>query len=93
MPDRSLEYLDFVRTQPCICTMQPAEACHLKHIGRGIDKSKPNPRHFTAVPMTHEAHMDWHTMTKAEFEQEYNVNVWQENVRLLIRFLIGEEMQ
>lgn len=94
MSDRSLEYLDFVRTQLCVCTMrEPAEASHLRHIGKGIDKSKPSPRHFTAVPMIHEVHMDWHSMTRAEFEDKYDVNVWKENVRLLIRFLTREEMQ
>lgn len=88
----SLEYLDFVRTQPCSCTMrEPAEVSHLKH-AKGY-KGKPYHRHFAAIPMTHDVHMDWHNMDRKKFEKKYNVNVWQENVRTLIRFLTGKEMQ
>ena len=83
----SLAYLEYVREQPCLITGDPAEASHLKHVGMGGNKRKENKDHFSAVPMRHDLHMEYHSIGPTEFMETHNIDLWYYNALMLRTWL------
>ncbi len=78
--DGSLEYLahQAAKTECCFThRRQGLETAHIKHIGMGGNRKKPNPRHFTALRWHYTVHRNHHRMTSEEFFREYGINVWE----------------
>ena len=44
--DRSLDYVDFIREQPCCVTGRQAEPHHLDALGMGANRKKPNINNY-----------------------------------------------
>lgn len=84
----SLEYLEWLKQFPCAMTGKTyrVERAHLIHVGMGANRLRPDPRHFTALPLYYELHQEhdtWKGKRQVEggliltFENYYQVNLWQ----------------
>jgi len=75
----SLAYIKWIREQPCIITNRDdVVACHLKHVGSGGKRVRPNLRHFTALPMIPELHHELDNIQHIEeFGRKHGVNLWE----------------
>lgn len=93
----SLEYLEWLKPFPCAITGKNfrVERAHLIHVGMGANRLRPDPRHFTALPMHSEKHWEHDTwkgkrLTKEgrilTFEEYYQVNLWQYVFRFNLAF-------
>ena len=47
--DRSLDYVDFIREQPCCVTGRQAEPHHLDALGMGANRKNPNIKHYHEI--------------------------------------------
>ncbi len=83
----SLAFLNHIRELPCLITGHPAEACHLRHIGMGGNKRKEHKEHFSAVPLRHDLHMEYHAVGPTKFEENHNINLWYYNALILREWL------
>ena len=85
----SLEYIDFIRAKKCcVSGNHVADPHHLHAIGMGANRTKPNSRHFTCVPLSREMHTELHQIGIKNFENKYNIDLWQEAYYLFISFLV-----
>jgi hypothetical protein len=85
----SLEYIDFIRAKKCcVSGNHVADPHHLHAIGMGANRTKPNSRHFTCVPLSREMHTELHQRGIKSFEDKYNIDLWQEAYYLFISFLV-----
>jgi len=77
------EYLDFIRSQPCIgCGRSPAEPHHLQ--ARGQRESKRND--FTAVPVTRDCHEIFERLGITGAQAAFHVDPWREALMLTVEF-------
>ncbi len=89
----SLEYLDWVRSRPCVVCLAPApsEASHLTHVGMGRKKRVPRIEHYTAISMCSEHHREYHQLGPIAFPEKHNINLWEMNALQLQQWLWGIE--
>lgn len=81
MNRRSDEYLEYIREQNCIvCGTHPVDPHHLKSRGSGGDD-------YTCVPLCRTCHSVYHSDGLTRFQEKFNVNVYQDAMMYLIRFL------
>lgn len=90
----SLAYPDWaVEGRGCVVCTKPPERSHVKHVGRKGRKADPHWEHFTVLPMCHEHHAWYHTLTLKEFEDKFNINLWKEVAKFLIRYIHERETE
>ncbi|MFQ5445057.1 MAG: putative HNHc nuclease [Nitrospinales bacterium] len=58
--DKSLKYLDYIRSLPCAYCGQPAEPHHLKAVGMGRNRKRPMKEHLTTIPVCRQHHNEAH---------------------------------
>ena len=81
------KFLKFIKEQGClICGKMPVDADHLKTIGMGGNRKRPNWNDFSCVPLCRLHHIERHNNME-KTEKEYRVNFWKENHRYLMRWL------
>lgn len=75
----SLKYVEWIRKQPPILPGHGVvEACHLKHVGQGGNRKRPNWRHFTCLPMYTGNHIELDRQLKVKgFNEKYNLDLWE----------------
>jgi len=78
----SLDYLNYIRKLPCSVCGQQAEPHHLEAIGMGMNRKKPTPRHYSAIPLCREHHTEIH-WNRQKFEEKYRFNSWKEAFKLV----------
>jgi hypothetical protein len=86
-PIRSTEYLEWIRTMPCVITGSfPVDAHHAvgKH-GRGEKASD-----FGVIPLARELHMEYHDKGREYFENKYNVDITELVLNYLHRYITGQ---
>lgn len=77
---RDKEYLEFIRSQPCLITGQLAEPHHVdidKSSGMGIKCSD-----LYTIPLNNEKHTEAHTIGKYTFAKKYGIDYTYEISRL-----------
>lgn len=82
---RCEEYVEFVRSHPCIVCARPSESHHA--FGRRGVSVKPSD--FTCVPLCHAHHDELHRSGRVSFEQFHRVNLVEVAFNLLHNFLTG----
>lgn len=87
----SIKYLDHIRTIDCLICFEPSEAHHLKQIGMGNNRSKPSPKHYSAVPLCTKHHQEFHAKGIKRFEEEYQINLWKNTNRIISGYLYDIE--
>jgi hypothetical protein len=86
----SLEYIEFMRDQPCCISMQ--HGCDLHHLDNiQVNRKKPNMRHFTVVPLNRLLHTEFHAMGIDKFQQKYKIQLWREAMYSFGRWLLTKE--
>lgn len=90
---KSLEYLEWIRTQPCVICLKSGavEASHLKHVGMGRTRAVPRMEHYTAVSMCMSHHKEYHQSGRREFEENHKINLWEMNALQLRQWLWVKE--
>ena len=95
----SLEYLEHIRSLPCLGSKTEARpvivACngraephHLLKVGIGGDRKRPNVRHYAAIPLCREHHQEIHfTGSLGEIEQLWGMGLFQWAFRNYLRWL------
>jgi len=80
----SQDYLAWIRSQPSVVSgKHPCEAAHLHSRGAwGSD--------YSAIPLTHEEHQEWHRKGQDSFEYHWKMNAWKEAWRLVTRYFTEE---
>ena len=85
----SLEYVDFIRGKKCcVSGNHVSDPHHLHALGMAANRNKPNSRHFTCVPLSREMHTELHQRGAQQFQDKYNIDLWQEAYYLFISFLV-----
>ena len=88
MKHKSLEYIEYIKEQRClVCFRDLVDADHLKAIGMGGNRKKPNYKHYTCVPLCRTHHRERHDLGIQSFEKKHNINLWKESVLLLAKYL------
>jgi hypothetical protein len=84
----SRTYLRFIKSKPCVVMHHscdgPIDPHHL--IARGQRESKRND--FTCIPLCRTHHTEVEYGGAEKFESDYRINLWQENSRLLINWVV-----
>jgi len=93
----SRDYLDFIRTKPClVCGSETVDAHHLVIMGRG-KSARSSYRHFSAVPLCREHHTLWHSPGNDDFEIKFappgkpRLNLFKEALAFFIEWQTGVE--
>jgi hypothetical protein len=79
-------YIAWIRRQPCLIDRAPAQAHHSTSVGAfGSD--------LRAVPLCHRHHQELHRMGRVRFEEKYRLDLTEEILSLLERYISarGEE--
>jgi len=85
----SLDYLEWMRQQPCCLTGNPvADLHHLEAIGTRGHRKEPNQRHFTVVPLVREKHSELHDIGIHKFQEKYNIQLWQDAYYYFAKWLL-----
>ena len=85
----SLEYLEYMKDQPCCVTgNQNSDSHHLEAIGMGQNRKKPNQKHFTTISLSREMHSELHSIGLNKFQSKYNVQLWQEAYYYFAKWLL-----
>ena len=80
------DYLDFIRSQPClVCMMTVTDPDHIMARGRGEAKRMD----FCCVPLCRKHHSERGQIGDAEFETKYDINLWKEALFLVTEFFVG----
>ena len=82
---KSNKYLDYIRHQPCIITMQQAEPHHLKIKGNSGTSRKPSD--YYCLPVTRDIHQEWEAHTNEYIEEKYCIDVYQELFKMVTGYL------
>ena len=80
----SLDYLEYIKTKPCLVCSKKAEPHHLLNIGMGRDRKKPLREHYTAIPLCRADHIEIHSIGIKRFS--VNLDVWKEAFNLLLEY-------
>ena len=92
----SLRHIAHIRTRPlCICGKPRTCVIHIRHVGSGIDRKKPNERHFLAGPGCDECHAILDGRKTKESRLDYyrevtGIDMAHEFLIILARFLWRE---
>ena len=78
-----LDYLDYIRSLPCLICGKPGEPHHLEAVGMGRNRNRELKEHYTTIPLCRNHHIEIETVGLKAFETKYNVNLWREAMRLL----------
>lgn len=92
MLSESLNFIKFVRDQGCLLSGVQPDVHHLQTVGTGRNRKKLMWEHFSAVPLCRELHQEVEYIGLNRFQQKHHINLWQENHRLLMRFLKQKEL-
>lgn len=82
---RSEEYVEFVRSHPCLVCRRPAESHHA--FGRRGTSLKASD--FTCVPLCHTHHAEMHKIGRVPFEKFYRVDLVEIAFNLMHKYLTG----
>ena len=83
----TLDFLGYVRLEPCSAHGTPAEPHHLITVGMGSNRKREMIEHLSAIPLCRICHMEVHTVGIEIFEDRHGINLWRENARLLARWI------
>ena len=87
MKHKSLEYIKYIKEQRClICFVDYVDPDHLKAIGMGGNRKKPNKRHYTCVPLCRKHHRERHDIGNFQFEHKHSINLFKEAFYLLRKY-------
>ena len=86
--DRSLDYVDFIREQPCCVTGRQAEPHHLDALGMGANRNKPNIKHFTCIPLSREIHTELHAKGINYMQEKYRIQFWEEAYYYCLKYFL-----
>ena len=89
-----LDFIEFVKEHKCCvlgCKALNVDADHLKTIGMGRDRKKPELiEHYSCIPLCRKHHTERHQIGNRKFEEKYDTNLWYENRTLLVKWIIRE---
>ena len=78
-----LDYIEFVKEHGCCilsCINADTDADHLKQIGMGRDRNRPELiEHYSCIPLCRKHHTERHQIGNRKFEEKYDTNLWYEN--------------
>lgn len=83
------EYREWIRSQPCIVRDRTGDDVDPHHAIEGPQGSKASD--YTCLPLCHDLHEELHgpNMSRAAFEQKYDVDIWREIANHITRFFTG----
>ncbi|MAH50663.1 hypothetical protein CMI37_32890 [Candidatus Pacearchaeota archaeon] len=85
----SLDYLDYVRKQNCCVTgQQMPDVHHLEAIGTRGGRKEPNQRHFSAIPLCRDLHIEVHQIGLHKFQEKHNIQLWKEAYYYVAKWLL-----
>ena len=88
-----LDFIEFVKEHKCCvlgCKALDVDADHLKTIGMGRDRKKPELiEHYSCIPLCRIHHTERHSLGLPRFEKKYKINLWREAFRILRKYLIS----
>lgn len=73
-------YLDWIRRQPCLIDHVAAHAHHTTAVGAGGSD-------YRAVPLCPKHHMEAHRLGRSRFEERHRLDLNEEVIRLLERYI------
>src|ERR1041384_6694047 len=79
------DYLRWIRRQPCVVSHCAAEAHHV--VPPGWAKMGSKVSDYRTVPLSRGLHLEYHRIGRQEFEKRHNVDLAQEQIRLLEIFI------
>ena len=83
----SLEYIEYMRNQPCCISFE--NGCDLHHLDNvQVNRKKPNIRHFTVVPLNRLLHSEYHAIGIDKFQQKYKIQLWREAFYNLAKWVL-----
>lgn len=82
--DRNADYLDYIRSLPCLVCDKQAEPHHVETGGTSIKGTD-----YATVPFCREHHGELHSLGKAEFERVFVLDLWYEVAKCLETYLIA----
>jgi len=85
-----LDYLEHIKTKPCLVVGRTAEMHYLDPIGMGRDRKKPLREHYSVIPLSREYHIEIHSIGVVRFNELHNLDVWKEAFNLLLEFFQQE---
>lgn len=90
-----LDYIEFVKEHGCCilsCINADTDADHLKQIGMGRDRNRPELiEHYSCIPICRKHHIERHQIGNIRFEEKYKINLWKENRDLLVMWIKENE--
>ncbi len=78
------EYLDYVRSLPCLISGKAADPHHLK---AGRRRSRERVEDYMIVPLFRQYHSELHQIGPAQFEKKYNINLYKEALLILVKWI------
>lgn len=77
------EYLDYIRSKPCLICGIKSDPHHL--IARTWRESKRND--YTAINLCRKHHSEVEQIALSKFESKYHINLWKEVALLIINYV------
>lgn len=83
-------FIEFVKEHECcVCFKTEVDADHLKTIGMGRDRKRPELiEHYSCIPLCRKHHTERHQIGNEKFEENHNINLWKENRDLLLDWIM-----
>ena len=91
-PDESLsidtvEYLDHVRSLPCLISGKAADPHHLKAVGAGRKRSTEKLEDYMIVPLFRQYHSELEQIGMKKFEEKYKLNLYECALSILVKWI------
>ena len=104
MTDPSLAFRDWIRGQwCCACMQRKGKPHHVIAIGRGVDSSKPDPKHFSCIPLCDDCHtlsaFSIHRLGRQKFDEYWTklqhkpFSLFEQCTKFLIKWLTEEQQK
>ena len=84
------EYLDYVRSLPCLISGKAADPHHLKAVGAGRRRSRKMLEDYMVVPLLRQYHTEFDDIGKTKFEEKYKINLYECALVILTRWIFNK---
>ena len=85
------EYLDHVRSLPCVVSrkdcLHSSDPHHLFNVGLGRNRKVARWEDYTVIPMCRRCHSEQHSIGRLTFQSRYGVDFYLEGMKILAKWI------
>ena len=85
------EYLNHVRSLPCLIGGGAADPHHLKAVGAGRKRSRPKWEDYTVVPLGRKYHREVEQIGLKKFEEKHKIDLFRSALLILANWIFDKQ--